>query len=65
MHSAFHHAIQNGMTMGIVNPTLLEIYSDIPKELLTYVDVLLDRRDDATERLLAYSEQVKETEKSK
>ena len=67
MHSAFlYHAIQHGMTMGIVNPTLLEIYSDIPKELLTYVeDVLLDRRDDATERLLAYSEQVKGNRKVK
>ena len=67
MHSAFlYHAIQHGMTMGIVNPTLLEIYSDIPTELLTYVeDVLLDRRDDATERLLAYSEQVKGSKKSK
>ena len=61
MHSAFlYHAIQHGMTMGIVNPTMLEIYSDIPKELLTHIeDVLLDRRDDATERLLNYSEQVK------
>jgi 5-methyltetrahydrofolate--homocysteine methyltransferase len=67
MHSAFlYHSIQHGMTMGIVNPTLLEIYSDIPTELLTYVeDVLLDRRDDATERLLAYSEQVKGSKKSK
>ena len=67
MHSAFlYHAIQHGMTMGIVNPTLLEIYSDIPKELLTYVeDVLLDRRDDATERLLAYSEQVNGSRKTK
>jgi len=61
MHSAFlYHAIQHGMTMGIVNPTMLEIYSDIPKELLTHIeDVLLDRRDDATKRLLNYSEQVK------
>ena len=67
MHSAFlYHAIQHGMTMGIVNPTLLEIYSDIPTELLTYVeDVLLDRRDDATERLLAYSAQVKGSKTSK
>jgi 5-methyltetrahydrofolate--homocysteine methyltransferase len=61
MHCAFlYHAIQHGMTMGIVNPTMLEIYSDIPKELLTRIeDVLLNRRDDATERLLNYSEQVK------
>ena len=67
MHSAFlYHAIQHGMTMGIVNPTLLEIYSDIPSELLTYVeDVLLNRRDDATERLLAYSAQVKGSKTSK
>lgn len=67
MHSAFlYHAIQHGMTMGIVNPRLLEIYSDIPKKLLTYVeDVLLDRRDDATERLLVYSEQVKGNRKAK
>lgn len=67
MHSAFlYHAIQHGMTMGIVNPTFLEIYSDIPKKLLTYVeDVLLDRRDDATERLLVYSEQVKGNRKAK
>lgn len=60
MHSAFlFHAIQAGMNMGIVNPTLLEVYDDIPKTLLTYVeDVLLDRRDDATERLLEYAETV-------
>jgi len=60
MHSAFlYHAIQAGMNMGIVNPTLLEVYDDIPKTLLTYVeDVLLDRRDDATERLLEYAETV-------
>ena len=60
MHSSFlYHAIQAGMNMGIVNPTLLEVYDDIPKTLLTYVeDVLLDRRDDATERLLEYAETV-------
>ena len=58
MHSAFlYHGIRHGMTMGIVNPTLLEIYDEIPKELLNYVeDVLLDRREDATERLLEYAE---------
>ena len=45
--------------MGIVNPTLLEIYDDIPKELLEYVeDVILNRKDDATERLLDYAEKV-------
>jgi len=61
MHSSFlYHAISNGMDMGIVNPTMLEVYDEIPKELLTYVeDVLLNRRDDATERLLDYAEKVK------
>jgi 5-methyltetrahydrofolate--homocysteine methyltransferase len=61
MHSAFlYHAIKHGMTMGIVNPTLLEVYDDIDKELLEYVeDVLLNRRDDATERLLDFAENVK------
>lgn len=61
MHSAFlYHAIQHGMDMGIVNPEMLEVYDEIPKDLLEYVeDVLLDRRDDATERLLAFAENVK------
>lgn len=61
MHSAFlYHAIQHGMTMGIVNPEMLEIYDEIEPELLTYVeDVLIDRRDDATERLLDYAENLK------
>jgi len=61
MHSAFlYHAIKHGMTMGIVNPAMLEIYDDIPKDLLECVeDVLLDRRDDATERLLEFAEKVK------
>jgi len=61
MHAAFlYHAIQNGMDMGIVNPTMLEVYDDINKELLEYVeDVLLNRKDDATERLLDYAETVK------
>lgn len=60
MHTAFlYHAIHNGMTMGIVNPEMLGIYDDIDKELLEHVeDVLLDRRDDATERLLAFAENV-------
>lgn len=58
MHSAFlYHAIENGMDMGIVNPTMLEVYDEIPKELLEKVeDVLLDRRSDATDRLLAFAE---------
>ena len=61
MHSSFlYHAIKNGMNMGIVNPTMLEIYDEIDKDLLQRVeDVLFDRRDDATERLLDYAESVK------
>ncbi len=61
MHAAFlYHAIQHGMDMGIVNPTMLEIYSNVDKELLEFVeDVLLNRREDATERLLEYAETVK------
>lgn len=58
MHSAFlYHAVKEGMDMGIVNPAMLEVYDDIPKDLLEHVeDVLLDRRDDATERLLDFAE---------
>jgi len=58
MHSVFlYHAINNGMTMGIVNPEMLTIYDEIPKDLLEHVeDVLLNRRDDATERLLDFAE---------
>ena len=65
MHSVFlYHAIKAGMNMGIVNPTMLEVYDEIPKELLELVeDVMLNRRDDATERLLDYSERVKSTKK--
>lgn len=61
MHSAFlYHAIQHGMNMGIVNPELLEIYDQIDAELLEYVeDVLLNRREDATERLLDFAEHLK------
>lgn len=61
MHSAFlYHGIQHGMDMGIVNPSLLEVYDDIEKELLGFVeDVLLNRREDATERLLEYAETVR------
>jgi len=66
MHSAFlYHAIKNGMDMGIVNPAMLEVYDDIPKDLLERVeDVLLDRREDATERLLAFAETVKKKDKA-
>lgn len=61
MHSAFlFHAIKAGLDMGIVNAGMVEVYEDIPKELLEHVeDVLLNRRDDATDRLLALSETVK------
>jgi 5-methyltetrahydrofolate--homocysteine methyltransferase len=61
MHSAFlYHAIQNGMTMGIVNPEMLEIYDEIDAVLLEHVeDVLLNRREDATERLLDLAESFK------
>ena len=61
MHSVFlYHAIKCGMTMGIVNPEMLTIYDDIPKDLLERVeDVILNRRDDATERLLDYAENIK------
>jgi 5-methyltetrahydrofolate--homocysteine methyltransferase len=67
MHAAFlYHAISNGMDMGIVNPTMLEVYSDIESELLTHVeDVLLNRRPDATERLLELAETVKGDGKKK
>jgi len=61
MHSVFlYYAIQKGMNMGIVNPAMLEVYDDIPKDLLEHVeDVILDRRDDATERLLDFAENFK------
>ena len=67
MHSVFlYHAIKAGMNMGIVNPTMLEVYDEIPKDLLELVeDVILDRRDDATERLLDYSEKVKSVKKER
>jgi len=67
MHSVFlYHAIKAGMNMGIVNPAMLEIYDDIPKDLLEHVeDVVLDRRDDATERLLDFAETVVGTNKGK
>ena len=65
MHSVFlYHAIKAGMNIGIVNPTMLEVYDDIPKDLLDRVeDVILNRRDDATERLLDFAETVVGTAK--
>ncbi len=67
MHSAFlYHAIKNGMDMGIVNPTMLEVYDEIPKDLLERVeDVLLNRRPDATERLVEFAESFRGSSKKK
>jgi len=61
MHSAFlYHAIKAGMDMGIVNPSMLSVYEQIPPDLLELVeDVLLNRRADATERLVAFADTVK------
>lgn len=66
MHAAFlYHAIKHGMTMGIVNPEMLEVYDEINSNLLEHVeDVLLNRRDDATERLLELAETFKGESKS-
>lgn len=63
MHSAFlYHAVRAGLDMGIVNAGQLEIYEEIPKDLLTHVeDVLLNRRPDATDRMLEFAETVKGT----
>jgi 5-methyltetrahydrofolate--homocysteine methyltransferase len=62
MHSAFlYHAIKAGMDMGIVNAGQLEVYEEIPKDLLALVeDVLFNRRPDATERLVEFAENVKQ-----
>ncbi len=64
MHASFlYHGIQHGMTMGIVNPSQLEVYEEVPKDLMERIeDVLLDRRDDATERLLEFAETLGEKE---
>ncbi|MGB8367924.1 MAG: methionine synthase [Limisphaerales bacterium] len=62
MHSAFlYHAIRAGLDMGIVNPGMLAVYEEVPKDLLELVeDVLLTRRPDATERLIKFAESVKQ-----
>ena len=67
MHSAFlYHAINEGMDMGIVNHSMLEVYDSIPADLLEKVeDVLLNRREDATERLLDFAESVAGDKKEK
>ena len=61
MHAAFlYHAVEAGMDLGIVNAGQLEVYQEIPKDLLERVeDVILDRRDDATERLVEFAESVR------
>ncbi len=63
IHSVFlFYAIKAGMDMGIVNAGMLQIYEDIPKDLLEYIeDVVLNRREDATERLVSIAEQLKHT----
>ncbi len=67
MHSAFlYHAIKAGLDMGIVNAGMIEVYDDIPKDMLELIeDVLLNRRDDATERLVDFAETVKGSGKKK
>ena len=66
MHTAFlYHAIKAGLDMGIVNAGMLGIYGEIPKDLLELVeDVLLNRRPDATERLVIFAESVKKKDKA-
>lgn len=66
IHTAFlYHAIKAGMDMGIVNAGQIGIYDEIPKDVLELVeDVLLNRRPDATERLVSYAETVKDKGKS-
>lgn len=65
VNSAFlYHAIKAGLNMGIVNPTQLAVYEDIPAQLRELVeDVLLNRRDDATERLIEFASNTTEKEK--
>src|SRR5205085_10999456 len=60
-----YHAIKAGLDMGIVNPSQLQVYDEIPKDLLERVeDVVLNRRPDATDRLLAFAETVKKKDKT-
>src|SRR5678810_775522 len=67
MHAAFlYHAVRAGMDMGIVKAGQLAVYEEIPKDLLELVeDVLLNRRPDATERLVTFAESVKQKDKTK
>ncbi|MEX2370673.1 MAG: methionine synthase [Bacteroidales bacterium] len=64
IHSSFlYHAIKAGMDMGIVNPAMLQVYDEIPKDLLEHVeDLIFNRRSDATERILTFSENIKGSE---
>ena len=66
MHAAFlYHAIKAGLDMGIVNPGMLEVYEEVPKDLLELVeDVLLNRRPDATERLVKFADTIKQKDKA-
>ena len=65
IHSVFlYHGIKHGLDMGIVNPSQLEVYDEIPKDLLELIeDVVLNRREDSTERLLDYADKNKESAK--
>jgi 5-methyltetrahydrofolate--homocysteine methyltransferase len=67
IHSAFlYHAIKAGMDMGIVNPGQLQVYDEVAPELMVLVeDVLLNRRDDATERLVNHAETIRGAGKQK
>jgi len=67
IHSAFlYYAVKCGMDMGIVNPAQLQVYDAVPKDLLELVeDVLFDRREDATERLITHAEKLKGTSNTK
>ena len=62
IHSVFlYHAKKSGLNMGIVNPGMLEVYDDIPKDLLELVeDVVLNKHNDATEKLIEFAEKVKD-----
>jgi 5-methyltetrahydrofolate--homocysteine methyltransferase len=66
MNAVFlYHAIRAGLDMGIVNPGQLQVYEEIPKDLLEYVeDVILNRRPDATERLIQFADKVTQKDKT-
>src|SRR6185369_2326474 len=66
MHAAFlYHAIKAGLDMGIVNAGMLEVYDEIPKDLLELVeDVLLNRKPEATERLVKFADTLKQKDRA-